>query len=37
MSETRPASANPVISRVALPMQDEDVAALRRAVVAKLT
>ena len=37
MSETRPASANSVISRVALPMQDEDVAALRRAVVAKLT
>ena len=36
MSEIRPA-ANPVISRVALPTQDEDVAALRRAVVAKLT
>ncbi len=40
MSETRPhltTPANPVVSRLALPMQDEDVAALRRAVVAKLT
>src|ERR1700709_2593299 len=39
MSETRPQNspANPVVSRLALPMQDEDVASLRRAVVAKLT
>ena len=40
MSETRPpqnSPANPVVSRLALPMQDEDVASLRRAVVGKLT
>ncbi len=44
MSEPRPRQnppktplANPVVSRLALPMQDEDVAALRRAVVGKLT
>ena len=40
MSATRPPlnpPVNPVVSRLALPMQDEDVAALRRAVVGKLT
>src|ERR1700712_561788 len=42
MSEARPLPptshpANPVVSRLALPAQDEDVATLRRAVVAKLT
>src|ERR1700710_2378472 len=40
MSEVRLTNPNPssrVASRLALPAQDEDVAALRRAVIAKLT
>ena len=40
MSEARltnPSASNRVASRLALPAQDEDVAALRRAVIAKLT
>jgi len=34
---TNPSASSRVASRLALPAQDEDVAALRRAVIAKLT